>query len=117
MDDSHWRSCFLLGVGLEKFSDAETHWVSLFHEIGLGDWFRYFTGVVEVSGSILVLIARTAVIGLALLWATMASASLILAIVLRRLADAAFPAIFFVVLAVLAWNRFRSGKRDRDARV
>lgn len=32
--------------------------VSLFHEIGLGQWFRYATGGLEVAGGILVLTRR-----------------------------------------------------------
>ena len=43
--------------GAEKFpSQAGAPWVVMFQQIGAGDWFRYFTGVVEVLGGILVLI-------------------------------------------------------------
>jgi hypothetical protein len=48
----------------ENFSsDPESHWVNLFQQIGAGPWFRYFTGVVEVLGGMLVLILRTVFIG------------------------------------------------------
>jgi uncharacterized membrane protein YphA (DoxX/SURF4 family) len=104
-------AAFYLVFGLEKFSPAETHWVKLFQEIGAGDWFRYFTGIVEIAGSVLVLIPRTTWIGLALLSATMASAALILAVILHRAADSVFPAVLFVVLAALACSRYRSGER------
>src|ERR1035441_4275993 len=71
--------------GAEKFpSDGGSSWVKLFHEIGVGQWFRYFTGVVEVLGGVLVLIPRTVTAGLALLACTMASAALILTFVLGR---------------------------------
>jgi putative oxidoreductase len=103
-------AAFYLAFGLEKFSAAETHWVRLFQQIGIGDWFRYFTGAVEITGSMLVLIPRTTVIGLTLLSATMASAALILAVVLHRPEDGVFPAIFGIVLAALGWNRYRSSK-------
>src|SRR5689334_11930273 len=38
----------LLGIaGSEKFSNAPySSWVRMFNQIGWGDWFRYFTGVV-----------------------------------------------------------------------
>ncbi len=37
--------------GLEKFPSAPgTPWVKLFQQIGFGQWFRYFTGVVEIIG-------------------------------------------------------------------
>ena len=63
--------------GIDKFRGAE--WVMLFQQIGIGQWFRYCTGVVEIVGGVLVLIPRTITAGLALLACTMASAALILA--------------------------------------
>jgi putative oxidoreductase len=92
--------------GLEKFpSGPGSMWVNLFHQIGLGDWFRYFTGVVEVLGGLLVLIPRTALIGFVTLALTMACAALILAFVLRRPADCFFPGILMIVLICAAiWN-------------
>jgi uncharacterized membrane protein len=37
---------FLIGVG--KFSSSPgSHWVAMFEQIHAGQWFRYFTGVVE----------------------------------------------------------------------
>jgi len=105
-------AAFYCAFGLEKFSSAELHWVSLFREIGMGDWFRYFTGVVEVLGGILVLIPRTALAGLALVSATMAGAVVILLFILHRPADSVFPAIFLIVLISIGWNRFRVRRLD-----
>jgi putative oxidoreductase len=98
---------FYLVFGLEKFSnDPASHWVQLFRSIGAGNWFRYFTGAVEVSGALLVLIPRTATAGLLLLAATMASALGIVAFILHRPADSAFPGVFFLMLVgLLVWNR------------
>jgi hypothetical protein len=44
-----------VAFGWEKFS-TNGHWVKLFQQIGIGQWFRYFTGVVEILGGLLVLI-------------------------------------------------------------
>jgi uncharacterized membrane protein YphA (DoxX/SURF4 family) len=98
---------FYLIFGLEKFSnDPASHWVRLFREIGAGDWFRYSTGYVEVGGALLVLIRRTALVGLVVLALTMAAAALIEAFVLGRGTDSIFPGFFFVVLVgVIVWNR------------
>jgi len=93
--------------GLEKFSASEPHWVKLFQEIGAGDWFRYLAGVVEITGALLVLVPRTAVIGLALLATTMAAAVLIFLMVLGRPADSLFPGAFCVLLTVLAWKKWK----------
>ena len=64
--------------GAEKFTDPQ--WVKLFQQIGFGQWFRVFTGVVEIVGGLLVLVPRAATVGLGLLACTMASATLILGI-------------------------------------
>ncbi len=94
--------------GTEKFSaDPHSSWVRLFQQIGVGQWFRYFTGAVEVLGAALVLIPWTVTAGLALLACTMAAATLIVLFVIGRPADSIFPGIFLVGLAVFYWNRRR----------
>ena len=94
--------------GTEKFSsDPHSSWVRLFQQIGMGQWFRYLTGAVEVLGSVLVLIPWTVTAGLALLACTMAAATLIVLFVLGRPADSVFPGIFFLGLAASYWSRRR----------
>jgi len=61
-------------AGWDKF-DAHSMWPSYFHQLGLGQWFRYFTGVVEIAAAVVVLIPRTAMAGLAVLALTMAGAT------------------------------------------
>lgn len=92
--------------GCEKFpSNPGSSWVRFFDQVGIGQWFRYVTGVVEVAGSLLVLIPQTARIGLALLAITMAGAALIVTFRLGRPADSILADIFCVVLASLWWAR------------
>jgi putative oxidoreductase len=93
--------------GLEKFpSDSGSMWVDMFHRIGLGDWFRYFTGVVEVLGGLLVLIPRTALIGFTILAVTMAGAVIIVAFVLGHPEDSIFPGVFTLALiGCVVWSR------------
>ena len=92
--------------GFEKFdSNPSSHWVTLFREIGEGDWFRYFTGAVEIVGGIFVLIPRTAVFGLALLGSAMSAAVLILIFDLHRPGDSTFPGIFLIALAAIGWHQ------------
>ncbi len=45
-------------AGFSKLSGNE-QMVGLFEAIGLGQWFRYLTGTMEVAGAILLLIPRT----------------------------------------------------------
>jgi uncharacterized membrane protein YphA (DoxX/SURF4 family) len=61
--------------GLDKFSERRL-WIRVFTEIGVGQWFRYFTGIVECAGAVLLLIPRTSVAGAALLACTMVGALL-----------------------------------------
>ena len=92
--------------GMEKFqSNPAGEWVKLFEQIGIGQWFRYFTGVVEILGGVLVTIPRTARIGLALLAATMAAAALILDFQIRRPGDSVISTGFFILLAAFWWSR------------
>jgi uncharacterized membrane protein YphA (DoxX/SURF4 family) len=93
--------------GMEKFpATPGSEWVKLFQEIGAGQWFRFFTGVVEVLGGVLVVIPWTVTIGLGLLGCTMASAALILIFVIGRPGDSIISIGFFIALA--AYWRSRS---------
>jgi len=97
---------FFFLYGIEKFSsNPESPRVKLFQQIGAGTWFQYFTGVVEVVGGLLVLIPRTALVGLAILACTMAGAALILMFVIGRPADSIFPGIYLIGLAAIGCSR------------
>jgi putative oxidoreductase len=48
--------------------------VQVFEAIGFGQWFRYVTGVVEISGAVLLLVPATGFFGSLLLAATMTCA-------------------------------------------
>jgi len=92
--------------GLDKFPSAPADtWVRFFDQVGIGQWFRYFTGGVELAGALLVLIPKTARAGLALLAITMTCAALIVTFRLHHPADAIFPAIFCAILTAIWWSR------------
>jgi uncharacterized membrane protein YphA (DoxX/SURF4 family) len=93
--------------GWEKFSStADSHWVTMFRQIGFGEWFRYAAGVIEVAGGLLVLLPRTLLIGLATLALTMAAAVFIVAFVLGHPTDSLFPGIFLAgLIGFFAWAR------------
>lgn len=93
---------FFVSAGADKFSPG---WVELFREIGVGQWFRYFTGVVEILGGVLVLIPWTVTCGVALLASTMASAALIMIFVVGRPFDSVFSGAVFFALAFFWWDR------------
>lgn len=86
-------------VGWDKFPN-DTMWVAMFQQIGLGQWFRYFTGVVEILGGVLVLVPRLAVFGLSLLAVTMAGAAVL------RPDSAPITGVLAVILGAFAWSRW-----------
>jgi putative oxidoreductase len=72
-------------------------------KIGLGRWFRYFTGGLEVIGAILVLVPRTAVVGAVVLGMTMVGA---VDIHLLITGGRPVPSVVLLVIAVaVAWYR------------
>jgi putative oxidoreductase len=74
---------FLL-VGITKFSnDPHGEWVRVFETIGFGQWFRYFTGAMQVSGALLLLARPTRALGALMLGATMIGAAIVDIFVMR----------------------------------
>ena len=93
-------------AGWEKFdSTPGGTWAQLFQQIGLGQWFRYFTGVVEILGAALLLIPWTVPAGLFLLASTMLSAALLWIFRLGHPGNAIFSGAFLAGLAAYWWNR------------
>ena len=70
-----------VGVGTTKFQ-SQSMWVGMFDEIGLGVWFRYLTGTLQVAGGLLFLTPRTAPLGAAIAGCTMAGAVVVHLLVL-----------------------------------
>jgi putative oxidoreductase len=76
--------------------------VGLFDAIGLGQWFRYVTGVIEVTSGIALLVPSAAIFGAMLLIPTMlgaAAANLFLG------QSPAVPLVLLLVAAAVAWAR------------
>ena len=64
---------FLL-EGIDKFSERRL-WIRIFDEIGFGQWFRYFTGAVEVIGAVALLIPKATLFAVVALVCTMIGAA------------------------------------------
>ena len=102
---------FVLIVGLDKMStDPHGPWVKTFDQIGLGQWLRYVTGVIQISGGLLFLMPRTMTIGALLLGGTMVGAMAAQAFFLHSPASALLPG-GLLVLIVAVW--FKTTRRDR----
>jgi len=98
-------AALFLGVGSSKF-DSHSLWVRIFAEIGLGDWFRYLTGAIQVAAGLLFLIPR-AIYGAALLaGGTMAGAIVTHLFVLHTgIHGALIPFIVLIFVAVVTAYR------------
>lgn len=61
-------------IGWTKLA-SHSMWVQVFDRIGLGQWFRYVTGTIQIAGGLLLLPPRTRLAGSAMLACTMAGAA------------------------------------------
>src|SRR5258708_2788682 len=91
-----------LMVGFFKLS-GDPQMVGLFDAIGLGQWFRYLTGSLEVLGAVLLLIPRLSGLGALLLVGVMLGA---VPTHLFVVGGSPLPAIILlIVTGVVAWGR------------
>ena len=82
--------------------------VETFEKVGVGQWFRYLTGAIEVASAILLLIPRLTPVGAALLVCAMTGAVLAHLLVLG---GSAVPALVLGCFAALIlWGRFATVK-------
>ena len=91
-----------LMVGFLKLS-GNAQLVGLFEAIGLGQWFRYMTGTLEVAGAILLLIPRTSGLGALMLAGVMAGAVMTHLFVVGG--SPLMAIILLAVTTVVAWGR------------
>ena len=91
-------------IGWSKFSnDAHNEWIGVFERIGFGQWFRYFTGAMQVAGGILLLIPRTLTLGAAMLACTMIGAMAAHVFVFHTAMFAILPFILLAAIAAVWW--------------
>ncbi len=86
--------------------------VHVYDEIGLGQWFRYFTAAVELSGAILLIWPGFAALGALLLGATMACAGVVHLVLLHTNPGGAL--VLGLLILVVLWLRRRQLADLRD---
>jgi len=91
-----------LNVGFLKLS-GNAQLVGLFEAIGVGQWFRYLTGILEVAGAILLLLPRTSGLGSLMLVGVMAGAVMTHVFIVGGSPLGAL--ILLVVTGLVAWGR------------
>ena len=86
-------------IGYGKFASRGV-WVTIFEQIGLGQWFRIFTGVVQVTGGVLMIARRTRTAGAVLLGCTMLGAAIV-DIVVMGSPVVIVPLLLLIVIAAV----------------
>jgi putative oxidoreductase len=79
--------------------------VSLFGAIGVGQWFRYVTGIVEVVSAVALLVPSAAIYGALLLIPTMLGAIIVNVFVVP--ASPVAPVVLLLAATGVAWARRR----------
>jgi uncharacterized membrane protein YphA (DoxX/SURF4 family) len=77
--------------------------VALFDAIGIGQWFRYVTGSLEVLGALLLIVPATTAFGAVLLACVLAGAVVTHLTVLHTAPTA--PLVLFALTALIAFGR------------
>jgi putative oxidoreductase len=105
-------ACVFLSAGWFKLAGAPMM-VEMFGTIGLGQWFRYMTGALEVGSGILMLIPGLAGFGAVLLACVMVGAILTHLTVLHN--SPLEPVILLVLTAIVLWGRWSQVSRVKTA--
>jgi putative oxidoreductase len=77
--------------------------VALFTAVGFGQWFRYVTGILELTGAVLIVVPRTRSIGAALLATIMLGAITAHLFILHVPPTA--PVVLFLLSGFVVWGR------------
>lgn len=92
---------FLLAGGNKLAGNEQM--VQLFDAIGVGQWFRYVTGGIEVVGAIGLLVPAAARFAAPVLGVTMVGAALTHVVILHN--SPAIPLVLLVVVGAITWIR------------
>jgi putative oxidoreductase len=90
-----------LSSGLAKLGDEQL--IQMFTAIGVGQWFRYLTGLIEFASAILLLIPAVSGIAALLLVPTMIGAILVHLFIIGG--SPALPIGLLIIVSVVAWGQ------------
>ena len=77
--------------------------VALFTAIGIGQWFRFVTGILELTGAVLILLPKTSRIGAAMLATVMLGALAAHLFILH--VPPTTPGVLFLMSGFVVWGR------------
>src|SRR6516162_2787699 len=96
-----------LAAGAARLS-GQPMMVEVFDKIGVGQWFRYVTGGIEITSAVLLLVPGLIPVGAGLLVCTMIGAVIAHLTILGG--TPLPPAVLGVLAAVILWGRFETVK-------
>lgn len=91
-----------VGAGLAKLTGAASM-IATFEALGVGQWFRFFTGGMELLGALLLLSPNTAGLGAALLAGVMIGASAAHLLILHI--SPLLPLALLMAMSAIVWLR------------
>ena len=102
-----WVLCILMALAFTMAGSVKLigrpGMVQEFNQIGLGQWFRYFTGICEVAGAIGILVPRFS------RWAALLLAAVMVGAIIAHLtvlhSPPTLPAVLLVLTLTLFWLR------------
>jgi putative oxidoreductase len=96
---------FIAAAAVPKLAGEQTA-VEMFDQIGLGQWFRYLVGILELAGGIGLMIPRLAGLAALGLAGVMVGATFTSVFVLDAGVTSITPAILGVLVGLIAWARW-----------
>jgi putative oxidoreductase len=97
-----------LYFGIVKFpSDPGSPWVHVFEMIGVGQWFRYCTGIIEVVGGLLLLVPSATYVAVAMLASAMVGALLTHVVFMGFQPASVVVSVLLLSVLTIGW-RYRS---------
>ena len=91
--------------GFDKFGERRL-WIGVFTEIGIGQWFRYATGMLEIVGAALILVPRATMAAVAMLLCILVGAFLAhIFIIGIGLPHTGIVLVLFTAVSAIGWRR------------
>ena len=91
-------------VGVIKLPDEAGMWVRLFERIGIGQWFRYVTAIVEIVGGVLMLVPRATGVAVLLTSSAMVGALVVHATVTGFGPQTVAVSVLLTLSLVVGWS-------------
>ena len=97
--------------GFDKFGERRL-WIRVFAEIGIGQWFRYATGILEIIGAVLLLVPRATTVAVTMLLCILVGAFLAhIFIIGVGIPHSVVVLVLFAAVVAIGWRQRSSLKR------